>query len=311
MIKLNRGGNEGSAEEFSEKKSFYAGCKWIYGHKQSGSNITTRGDYIITQYAGNLCKLLGLDYCVSNSSDYWEQGTSSTDPSKNWSWQQYGYDGAHAYAMSNYYYIIDYKGYPDPIIRQTGSTYYIDYGAVDMKGLTGSEIDNHLQVNPDCTELPCPSGTTNQGTFYNHTAATAGTSLRKDSTGFKNEIAPDSVCPKGWMLPMYWGTTDYPLYNKSYSFLLFTAYGGREVSSGGANADVIALYPPISLLRASMYVYYDSLIGNPGTEGRYWGSRIHPTSAGASSGLQLKTGAIQGTSFVRGYGFSVRCVSRS
>ena len=218
-------------------------------------------------------------------------------------------DGVHAIAVSNMYYTIDYKGYPDPVIKASGSTYYIDYGAVDMKGMSGSEIGNHLQVIPDCTELPCPAGTTNVGTYYNHTAASAGSSYEKKTTDFPNELVPDSICPKGWMLPTYRETTDYPLYDKSYSNLVFTAYGGREVSSGGTNADVIALYPPLSFLRGGYYNYSSTNIVNPGTEGYYWGAR--PNSAGiAASALSLHTTTLQKTNFAKGFGYPVRCVSR-
>ena len=294
----------------ARKEAYKKFCKWIYGHKQSSSNITTRGDYIITQYNDAVCySLLGLSECGDKNSSYFEQGTSSTDPSKNWTWVQNASDGAHAFAMSNSYYTIDYKGYPDPIIKQSGSTYYIDYGAVDMNGLSGSSLGNHLQVNPDCTELPCPAGTANLGTYYNHTAASVGSSYEKKSTDFPNELAPDSICPKGWMLPTYYETADKPFPTKSYSNLVFTAYGGREVSSGGTNADVIALYPPLSFLRSGYYIYTSTAIYNPGINGRYWGARPNSTGTGASA-LVFGTTLLQKASYNKASGQSVRCVSR-
>ena len=264
----------------------------IYGHEQSGSNITTRGDYIITQYVGTL---FGLTI-----NDNGEGGTSSSDPSKNWTWEKVGADGAHAFAASNLYYMIDYKGYPDPIIKQSGSMYYIDYGAVDMDFRNG-----HWDINPDCTELPCPAGTTNQGTFYNHTAATAGTSINTDQNTF-SEGAPDSICPKGWMLP----PTDNKN-KKSYKGMISNAYGGVERQSG-ANADAIALYPPISLLRSGYYAYDTTLMTNPGIYGYYWESQNYSDKiayrlALFSNSLLITTAAGTG----RGQGHSVRCVSRS
>ena len=288
----------------ARKGAYRKFCKWIYGHKQSGSNITTRGDYIITQYSAGVCPLFGW-YCGS-STDVYEQGTSSTDPSKNWTWQQYGNDGAHAFAESNMYFTIDYKGYPDPIIKASGSTYSIDYGAVDMDYKNG-----HYLVNPDCTELPCPAGTTNQGTFYNHTAASAGTSLGKKTSDFPNEYAPDSICPKGWMLPTHFGTADKLFPTKSYENLIKTVYG--EIRNGnniGSNMDVIALYPPLSFLRAGNYKYDTTLITNPGLTGYYWDSR--PNSGGVAAGLfsPSATNFMTGTNLGQGYGNSVRCVSR-
>ena len=203
--------------------------------------------------------------------------------------------------MSNYYYTIDYKGYPDPVIKASGSTYYIDYGAVDMDFQNG-----HFDVNPDCTELPCPAGTTNQGTYYNHTAASAGTSLGKISSDFPDQLTPDSICPKGWMLP-----TRLEDSNKSFANLIKVSYGeARTGTSVGNNMDVIALHSPLSFLRSGVYVYNTTVIGAPGIEGRYWGARVgsannaHHFSAGSS---ELTTTATR----TRGNGFSIRCVSRS
>ena len=273
-------------------------CKWIYGHKQSGSNITTRGDYIITQYGGQLYSLLGID---DN-----DQGTSSTDPSKNWTWVLNASDGAHAFAMSNMYYAIDYKGYPDPVIKASGSTYYIDYGAVDMDYRNG-----HWQTNPDCTELPCPAGTANQGTYYNHTAASAGSSFLKKTADFPDEYVPDSICPKGWTLPTY---REYS--NKSFYNLIINAYGGIEVSSNRLNADVITLYPPLSFIRAGYYNYLDTKIYNSGTIGHFWGKRPNSNGEGASSlyinSYNTSNSLLQPKSNpARGQGNSIRCVSRS
>ena len=280
-----------------------AGCKWIYGHKQSGSNITTRGDYIITQYYARICYLLlGLSDCLVKNSSYWEQGTSSTNPSKNWSWAQIGDDGAHAFAQSNMYLTIDYKGYPDPVIKASDSTYYIDYGAVDM-----SYENRHWQINPNCTELPCPAGTANLGTFYNHTAASAGSSLNVTRDTFFNSIVPDSICPKGWTIPTL-DTND----NKSFNNMFLTAYGVREVSSGGTNADVIALYPPLSFLRSGYYDHTSTTIYNSGIQGFYWKSSVKMNTAGAAQQLILYPSSFTTTGgYYRGRGYSVRCVSRS
>ena len=280
----------------AQKGAYKKFCKWIYGHKQSGSNITTRGDYIITQYYSTLFGLTIYD-------DY-EGGTSSSDPSKNWTWAENGNDGAHAFAMSNTYYTIDYKGYPDPIIKASGSTYYIDYGAVDMSYQT-----NHLLVNPDCAELPCPAGTANQGTYYNHTAASAGSSFLKNSTDFWDKHAPDSICPKGWMLP-----TRLEDSNKSFANLVKNAYGEvREGTGLGNKADVIALYPPLSFLRSGYYNYSTTGIINPGISGQFWGSWLNTAGSNASVLFFFPSNnALRHQHSVnRALGNPLRCVSRS
>ena len=271
------------------------GCTWIYGHKQSGSNITTRGDYIITQYVAYLCELLGLSYCTADS-DY-ESGTSSTNPSRNWTWQQYGNDGAHAYALSNLYYTIDYKNYPDPVIKQSGSTYYIDYGAVDMSYQSG-----HWDLNPSCIELPCPAGTTNNGTWYNHTAATANSSLGMVNDG---DIALDSICPKGWMLS---STGIYS--KKSYENLLGNTYGGVDATSR-TNASTIVTYPPISLIFAGYYRYEDTKFVNIGYEGSFWESQNRSTTnARRLYAFRTSLAITSIGSTRRGNGNPIRCVSR-
>ena len=172
-----------------------------------------------------------------------------------------------------------------------------------MNGLSSSTTGNHLQVNPDCTELPCPAGTTNEGTFYNHTAATANSSLGMVNDG---DIALDSICPKGWMLP-----TRPEDSNKSFANLINVSYGeARTGTSVGNNMDVVALYPPLSFLRSGFYTYNSTLITTPGGAGYYWGARVgsannaHHFSAGSS---ELTTTATR----PRGNGFSIRCVSRS
>ena len=240
--------------------------------------------------------MLGLSKCRDTNSSYYEYGISSTNPSKNWTWAQNANDGAHALAMSNYYYTIDYKGYPDPIIKASGSTYYIDYGVVDM-----SFQNDHWVINPNCTELPCPAGTTNQGTWYNHTAATANSSLGMVNDG---DIALDSICPKGWAIPAFETTS-----NKSFYNLLLSVYGGRIVDSGGTNADVIALYPPLSFLRSGYYNYGTASIISSGTNGYYWGPQNRSSAAAYSSyfGSDMLKPDL---SRYRGNGHPVRCVSR-
>ena len=167
--------------------------------------------------------------------------------------------------------------------------------------------NGHYLVNPNCTELPCPAGTTNIGTYYNHTAASAGSSLNVTRDTFFNGIVPDSICPKGWTIPTL-DTND----NKSFNNMLFTAYGGREVSSGGTNADVIALYPPLSFLRSGYYDYDNTKIMNPGVQGSYWKSSVNLNTAGAAQYLNLYSSAFKTTGGqYRGRGHSVRCVSRS
>ena len=163
--------------------------------------------------------------------------------------------------------------------------------------------NGHFQPNPDCTELPCPAGTTNQGTWYNHIAATANSSLGMVNDG---DIALDSICPSGWMLPAT-DTTE----NKSLYSLVISTYGGRIVSSGGTHADVIALYPPISLIRGGYYSPSTTLITNPGVDGYYWGpqnqSNIHAYLSLFASNKVLKPDI----DINRGAGSSIRCVSRS
>ena len=123
--------------------------------------------------------------------------------------------------------------------------------------------------------------------------ASAGSSM-----GMSSGDAPDSICPRGWILATYDG-------NKSYKNLIIDVYG-RE--NANPNRDTGILYLPLSFLRSGNYNYSNGNKDNRGSDGYYWESRI--ASATYSNYLYFNSarlGPQNGTS--RGHGFSVRCLS--
>ena len=124
------------------------------------------------------------------------------------------------------------------------------------------------------------------------------------SIGMSSGDAPDSICPRGWILATYSG-------NKSYYNLISDVYG-RINGSANYNADSI-LHIPLSFLRSGNYNYDGGSRNNRNSNGNYWESRTYLNSnvpyayylVFFSTNLNPQNGNN------RGNGFSVRCVSRS
>ena len=121
-------------------------------------------------------------------------------------------------------------------------------------------------------------------------------------------MAKDSICPRGWQLPTY-DTTD----PKSYYNLIVRVYGGNNRPYAnrldGTLADSILLSQPLSFLRSGSYSWQSASRNNRGSNGFYWESRI--LSVSNANSLNFYSSYLNPqSSNTRGYGFSVRCVSR-
>ncbi len=130
------------------------------------------------------------------------------------------------------------------------------------------------------------------GNFYNWTAATAGSGVSVTAGG---NNATDSICPKGWQLPLGSGA-------KSWTSIT-SYYVGSSLRTDNAEK------APVYLVRGGVF---DSSSGNLLYQGGmyYW-------SATASSGTNAyRLGADSSDywrpqdSYSRAFGFSVRCVLR-
>ena len=128
------------------------------------------------------------------------------------------------------------------------------------------------------------------GTYYNWYAATAGSGTYATTSG----NVGDSICPKGWMLPL--GTTE----NKSFYYLLTTKY-----TASAANM----INSPLNFVRAGDYYYPDSTMENQGSFGNIWAS----TAYSQKDAYNLNYYASSTTprfSSNKSAGFNIRCVAR-
>ncbi|MBR2709692.1 hypothetical protein IKE72_01275 [Candidatus Saccharibacteria bacterium] len=149
------------------------------------------------------------------------------------------------------------------------------------------------------------------GNLYNWTMATLGSgkSITTDGTA-----APNSICPKGWQLPVNSG-------NKSFYNLLDAYYTGTispgNPQTGSTIANPSALTIQQNLMRSNPLdfvvsgVYnrsYGTIYGRT-TEGPFWSG----TAVSATSARHLtshSTGFSPQHADYRGFGFAVRCVAR-
>ena len=160
-----------------------------------------------------------------------------------------------------------------------------------------------------------PSGPSGLYNWYTATAGArdaSGNSLMTEETG----LAVDSVCPKGWKLPINGGID----MDKSYGKLVYVYTGATgnssadtETSSAQAaiNEERInkLLAKPTEFVYSDYYNYGGTLYSRP--VGRYWSASVY--SASNSRRLNFNTnGTTRGLSpqdgNSKGYAFAVRCV---
>ncbi len=156
--------------------------------------------------------------------------------------------------------------------------------------------DRYYQGGTSKSSTPTNSGVEydweKAGIYYNWYSATAGSGTYAMTSG----NAEDSICPKGWMLPL--GTTE----NKSFHYLITTKYG---LDNGTAFKLVDA---PFNILRAGIYVWTGTMLDQGSTgylssSSAYSQDNIYDLSF-VSLGLDPRY------SGSKGEGFSVRCVAR-
>ena len=151
------------------------------------------------------------------------------------------------------------------------------------------------------------------GVYYNWYTATAGTGTWSITTA--GTQATDSVCPAGWQLPRYSAVngTSTTAPNKSWMYLIRDIYQvistqGDQGSSSTANAKLHAF--PFSLPYSGNVDWQSGGTESQGATGAFW-------SAGATSQTSARYLSFSGTrvwpegsSGIRLYGFSVRCVAK-
>ncbi len=155
--------------------------------------------------------------------------------------------------------------------------------------------DRYYQGGASISSTPTASDTEydweKAGVYYNWYSATAGSGTYAMTSG----NATDSICPKGWMLPL--GTTD----NKSFYYLLTTKYGASAANM---------ITPPLNFLRAGYYDYGDITMKRQGYSAGLWASSADSSQAQARNLFFHELNVSPQNSDIKGVGFSVRCVAR-
>ena len=152
--------------------------------------------------------------------------------------------------------------------------------------------------------LAC-DGHTSVGNYYNFAAANATnnveTTLGGSANVVENKVMPDSICPKGWRLPIDQTT------NNEFNTLL-----------GSANYNVISSfnYQGLNAIRKAPLYFVRSghvtggMLGSAGVASIVWSSTV----SGATSGYNLSFDSSRinpADSDIRYYGFPVRCLLRT
>ena len=145
------------------------------------------------------------------------------------------------------------------------------------------------------------------GDWYNWYAATAESGTWEMSTESVAGSAKDSICPKGWQLPVNGASND-----KSWGKLLTGTYkladGTTAINSSEAGSRAIRSFP-LSLVFSGNYYWYSGGLNSRGTGGLYWSST--PYAATNSRYLYFNSTRVypQGGDY-KTYGLTVRCVAR-
>ena len=138
------------------------------------------------------------------------------------------------------------------------------------------------------------------GNYYSWEAATAGTGHSYTSSGSQ---APDSICPKGFELPLSHTNNN----NVSGSFYnLLNQYGFTSSTGSGTNSITRA---PLFFVRSG-YVYPTSYLDFAGYYGYYWSSVAYSSSDAYN--LYFYSSNVFPSDYISRYtGQSVRCVAPS
>ncbi|MBR3204596.1 hypothetical protein IKF81_02865 [Candidatus Saccharibacteria bacterium] len=112
--------------------------------------------------------------------------------------------------------------------------------------------------------------------------------------------AKDSICPKGWKLPVNGNAQT----SKSWINLLFTSYSLQDNDS---TSSLNAHKTPLSLVYSGYYVWANGSIDDRGSGGNFWSST--PYSAASAHDLNFySTRLVPQYAPNKIHGFTIRCV---
>ena len=197
---------------------------------------------------------------------------------------------------------------------------------------TGSATDNPLAMTSGFTPTATASSGTGSGNYYgnmyvgnyyNWYAATAESGVYNSTSTLTVEgSAKDSICPKGWQLPINGpdlAVDSGSFLDKSWvnlikgSYDLINVYGTQTTSNNRFNS---ATEPanrmqevPLSIILSGNYSWVKGAADNRGYYGYYWAST--PSYTTDARGLTFHSTYVGPQSGgLKVYGFTVRCVAR-
>ena len=195
-------------------------------------------------------------------------------------------------------------GHTTPYSLEGGDTYYY------TSNTTGDDTRyNSLQAckNASHTEDECKRYFA--GNYYNWSAAIASNNSTNigSTTG---EIAPNSICPKGWRLPNASQTDNV---NNEFGRMLYQAEITTKVSAG--NDSVGYTTGGLNKLRSNPYYFvrpgyiYGSTLDDAAASGSYWSSTV--VNSNNAYFLSFRSSGVwPSNSYDRFFGRPVRCIAR-
>ena len=193
-----------------------------------------------------------------------------------------------------------------PYSAEGGDTYYYTSNST-----SNDTRYNSLQACKDASHTEEECKRYFAGNYYNWSAAIASNnSTNIGSTA--EEIASNSICPKGWRLPNASQTDNA---NNEFGRMLFKEGIAASLSNGNESVGYYNGVTSFNKLRSNPYYFvrsgniYGDTLGNSGVNGTYWSSTVS-SSTDAYSLYFNGTDIYPARNLLRYNGRSVRCVAR-
>ncbi|MDR0398106.1 MAG: fibrobacter succinogenes major paralogous domain-containing protein [Candidatus Nomurabacteria bacterium] len=142
-------------------------------------------------------------------------------------------------------------------------------------------------------------GATNYGYLYNWSAVTAGeTTTTMPGDGTNNNVAPNSICPRGWRLPTGSSSGEFAWLNAKMN--------DPDASSPSTDGRFYANWQVTGPFRGILSGWWHSSFDLQGYRSDYWSSLAR---AGFASGVAIRADDFSTSGGVRSLGQSVRCLA--
>ncbi len=197
-----------------------------------------------------------------------------------------------------------YAEYSDGYTESNGIIYWQPASSATTIDFTDTTVANWCNSKT----TPCSANKTDDtgmghnstGDYYNWTIAIA--SNNSASLQNKNNTASNSICPKGWRLPIISNESE-TLPNSTNEF----ARLNYIYNKGLTNNDAGLVMPPLWFSKKG-YIYAESLLSLE-TYGDYWAGTVHDATDGKF--LRLSSNFVNPSYYYnRGNGASIRCLVR-